>query len=109
MAEALKLQFPFALLLLSMHACMLNYFSPVWFFVTLWTVAHQAPLSMGFSRQESGILKWIAMPSSKGSFQYRDPAHISNVSCNGMQVFFFFFFFTTNAPWEAPHELKYKC
>ena len=27
-------------------------FSHLWFFVTPWTVAHQAPLSMGFSRQE---------------------------------------------------------
>ena len=27
-------------------------FSCVWLFVMLWTVAHQAPLSMGFSRQE---------------------------------------------------------
>ena len=26
--------------------------SQVWLFVTLWTVAHQAPLSMGFSKQE---------------------------------------------------------
>ena len=52
LAEALKLQFPFALLLVSVHACMLNCFSHVRFFVTLWTVAHQAPLSMGFSRQE---------------------------------------------------------
>ena len=29
---------------------MLNHFSRL--FVTLWTVAHQAPLSMGFSQQE---------------------------------------------------------
>ena len=31
--------------------------SYIWFFETLWTVAHQAPLSMGFSRQEywSGV------------------------------------------------------
>ena len=31
--------------------------SPVRFFTTAWTVAHQAPLSMGFSRQEywSGV------------------------------------------------------
>ena len=28
--------------------------SPVQLFVTPWTVAHQAPLSMGFSRQEYG-------------------------------------------------------
>ena len=33
-------------------ACMLNRFSHVWFFVTLCTVASQAPLSLGFSRQE---------------------------------------------------------
>ena len=37
---------------------MLNRFSRVRLFVTPWTVAHQAPLSMGFSRQEhwSGLL-----------------------------------------------------
>ena len=33
-------------------APMLSPFSRVRLFVTLWTVAHQAPLSMGFSRQE---------------------------------------------------------
>ena len=38
--------------------CMLTCFSCVWLFVTLWTVAHQVPLSMGFSREEywSGLL-----------------------------------------------------
>ena len=30
----------------------LSHFSCVWLFATLWTVAHQASLSMGFSRQE---------------------------------------------------------
>ena len=30
---------------------MLNGFSRVWLLSTLWTIAHQAPLSMGFSRQ----------------------------------------------------------
>ena len=42
-------------------ACMLSHFSRVRFFVTLWTVACQAPLSMGFSRQEywSG---WPCLP-----------------------------------------------
>ena len=34
--------------------------SPVQLFVTPWTVAHQAPLSMGFSRQES----WSGLPCS---------------------------------------------
>ena len=32
--------------------CMLRRFRRVRLFVTLWTAAHQAPLSMGFSRQE---------------------------------------------------------
>ena len=41
-----------------MHACMLRYFSHVQLFVTLWTVAFQAPLSMGFSRQEC----WSGLP-----------------------------------------------
>ena len=38
------------------HACC--GFSRVWLFVTPWTVAHQAPLSMGFSRQEY----WSGLP-----------------------------------------------
>ena len=33
-------------------ACMLSRFSHIWLFATLWIVAHQASLSMGFSRQE---------------------------------------------------------
>ena len=36
-------------------ACVL---SNVWLCVTLWTVAHQAPLSIGFSRQEY----WSGLP-----------------------------------------------
>ena len=31
---------------------MISYFCHVLFFAMLWTIAHQAPLSMGFSRQE---------------------------------------------------------
>ena len=37
---------------------MLSYFSCVGLFVTLWTVACQAPLAMGFSRQEY----WSGLP-----------------------------------------------
>jgi len=39
--------------------CMLSHFSSISLFVTPWTVAHQAPLSMGFSRQEY----WSGLPS----------------------------------------------
>ena len=38
--------------------CMLSCFSCVWLFVTLWTVAYQAPLSMGLSRREY----WSGLP-----------------------------------------------
>ena len=38
--------------------CVLSCFSRVWLFATLQTVAHQAPLSMGFSRQEY----WTGLP-----------------------------------------------
>ena len=41
-----------------MHACMLSHFSRVQLFATPWTVAHQAPLSRGFSRQEY----WSGLP-----------------------------------------------
>ena len=34
------------------HACVLSHFNCVWLCVTPWAVARQAPLSMGFSRQE---------------------------------------------------------
>ena len=38
--------------------CLPSHFSHIWLFVTLWTVACQSPLSIGFSRQEywSGLL-----------------------------------------------------
>ena len=39
-------------------AYVLSHFSCVWLFATLWTVARQAPLSMGFSRQEY----WSGLP-----------------------------------------------
>ena len=41
-----------------MCVCVRSYFSRIQLFVTPWTVAHQAPLSMGFPREEyrSGLL-----------------------------------------------------
>ena len=39
-------------------ACMFSYFSCVWLFVTPWTIACQAPLSMELSRQEY----WNGLP-----------------------------------------------
>ena len=44
--------------LLTSLCCMLSRFSRVRLFATPWTVSHQAPLSMGFSRQEY----WDGLP-----------------------------------------------
>ena len=41
-----------------MYVCVLSHFSFVFLCVTLWTVAWQVPLSMGFSRQEY----WSGLP-----------------------------------------------
>ena len=44
--------------ILNQRVCILNCFSHVQLFATLWTIAPQAPLSMGFSRQEY----WSGLP-----------------------------------------------
>ena len=41
---------------------MLNCFSYVQLFVTLWAIARQAPLSMGIF--QARIMEWVAMSSS---------------------------------------------
>ena len=47
-----------------MHVCMLSCFGCVQLFVTLWTIAQQASLPMGFSRQEYwSEWQWVALPS----------------------------------------------
>ena len=51
--------------------------------VTPWTIACQAPLSMGIL--QARILEWVAMPSSRGSSQLRDQ---TQVSCIGRWIFY---------------------
>ena len=53
------------IILLSCFSCVLL-FATLWTVWTQWTIAHQAPLSMGFSRQEywSGLL---AISYSRGN------------------------------------------
>ena len=71
----------------------LSHFSHVQLFVTLWTIAHQAPLSMGFSRQEY----WSGLPCpSPGDLPNPEIEHLSLMSpalAGG--------FFSTSATWEA--------
>ena len=47
-------------------------------FVTPWTVACQAPLSMGVL--QARILGWVAMPSSRGSSQPRNQTQVPRIS-----------------------------
>ena len=88
---------------ISMHVCMRCHFSHVLLFVTLWTVAHQAPLSMGFSRQEqwSGNQYFHALLQGIFPTLGSNRCLLSPALAGG--------FFTTSAAWEAlaPEYLAY--
>ena len=56
--------------------------SHVQLFAASWTVAYQAPLSMGFSRQEC----WVAISFSRGSSQLRDWTQISHIAGRGSTI-----------------------
>ena len=49
-------------------------------FAALWTVAYQAPLSIGFTMQETGV---VAISSLRGSSWPRDWTHLSHIFCTG--------------------------
>ena len=84
-----------------MHACVLNNMSRqgtfmvssklvkslscVWLFATPWTIAHQAPLSMGFSRQEITLFK-------KNSFVFYHFFLLQQDVCSTFLFSFFFWF-----------------
>ena len=74
--------------------CMLNCFSHVLLFATLWTVAHQASLSVGFSRQEhwNGLL---CPPPGDLPNPGIKPASLKSSTLAGK-------LFTTSATWEFP-------
>ena len=72
---------------------MLSHFSLVQLFETPWSVAHQAPLSMEFSRQEY----WSGLPCPPPG-DLPDP-EIELVSL--MSLALAREFFTTSATWEA--------
>ena len=76
---------------------MLSHDSHVCLFVTLWTVAHQAPLSMGFSRQEY----WSGLPCpATGDLPDlgTEPTSLVSLALAGG-------FFITISTWEESHTL----
>ena len=83
-----------------MCVCVLSRFSLIRLFATLWTVACQAPLSMGFSRQEY----WSGMPfppSGDLPNPEIEPESLRSLALAGR-------FFTTSATWEG-HFWGYHC
>ena len=67
-------------------ACMLSHFSRVRLFAALWTVACQAPLSMGFSRQE--YWSELPFPPPGDPPQSKDGTRVSSVSCIGRRLLY---------------------
>ena len=75
-----------------MCACMLSHLTCIRLFVSLWTIACQAPLSMGFSKQEY----WSGLPWPPPRFLCNPgigPTALSSPTLAGG-------FFTTSATWE---------
>ena len=70
---------------------MLSHFSCVLFFVTPWTAACQAPLSMGFPRLNTEV-GYHALPSGDLSDPGIKPASLKSTALVD-RVFFFFFFY----------------
>ena len=71
------------------------YFSHEWLYATPWTVAHQAPLSMGFSRQEY----WSGLPCpTPGDFPDpgMEPTSLTSPALAGS-------FLTISTTWETTH------
>ena len=82
-----------------MHVCVLNHSSSVKLFATPWTVARQAPLSTGFSRQEY----WSGLPCPPPgdlSKQGIEPMSLTSPALTDE-------FFTTSASWEAHKSIQY--
>ena len=71
--------------------------SHVRLFTTPWTIACQAPLSIGIL--QARILEWVAMPSSRGSSQLRDWSQVSCIAGRS---------FTVWAPFVSVRALSLK-
>ena len=78
------------------HAHMLSHLSRVRLFVTLWTVAHQSPLSMEFSRYEY----WSGLPFPSPEI-FPDPGiELASLMSSALASRLF----PTSATWEATNN-----
>ena len=77
---------PCSLNIYRMHVCMLSCFNKVQLFATIWAVACQASLSMGFSRQEY----WSGLPCPPpGDLPTQGLNLLVLVSCIGRRVLYY--------------------
>ena len=77
----------------STRLCMRSRFSHVQFFATPWTIARQAPVSMGLSRQEY----WSGLP-------FPPPGDLPDPGIERLSLMILALadgFFTTSTTWEA--------
>ena len=79
----------------AMHACLVQ------FFVTLWTVARQAPLSMGIL--QARILEWVAISSSRDLLSpgIKTTSHLMSSALAGR-------FFNTGTIWQAQWRCQFS-
>ena len=91
----LSLLLPGSLAFNSARVCVLSCFS-VWLFVTLWTIHRQAPLALGFSRQEHWSGSPCPLPGDLPDPGIELESLTSPAQAGG--------FFTTSATWEAPSQ-----
>ena len=75
--------------------CVLSPLHHVWLCAAPWTVAHQAPLSMGFSRQGCWRGLPCPPPGDLPDPGFKPASLMSPALAGG--------FFTTSAPWETWH------
>ena len=79
--------------------CTLSHFSHVRLFATLWTVAHQDPLSTGFSRQEY----WSGLPCPPPGDLLKPGIEPTSFTSPALASGFF----TASTTWEA-HNITYS-
>ena len=80
------------LLYIIICVCMLSHFSHVWFFVTLWTIAHQAPMSMDSPGKNTEV-GYCALLQRIFPTQGLNPLLLSPALAGR--------FFTTSITWES--------
>ena len=89
------------MVLKQLDVCVLSHFSCIRLFVILWTITHQAFLSMGFYRQEQ-----------RNGLPCPPPGDLSHPGIKLMSLIFPALegrFFTTSVTWEARNNWKFIC